>query len=187
MKKFFLFVAFATLSLSAQKVTLDPAHARLAFMVTHMTISHVDGNFGKFNVNLDFTKPDFSDAKFTVSSDVTSLNTGIEMRDNHLKSADFFDAEKYPTLDFTTTSISKGRKGSYKLTGNLTLHGVAKPVTLNVKYNGSVVNPMSKKTVYGFTITGTIKRSDFGIGKDFPESIISDEVQLISNLEFIAQ
>jgi len=189
MKKVFLSVAFtlAALSLPAQKVTLDPAHARLAFVVTHMTISQVDGNFGKFNVNLDFTHPDFSDAKFTLSADVNSINTGVEMRDNHLKGADFFDVEKYPALNFTTTSISKGQDGNYTLTGDLTLRGITKSVTLNVKYNGSVVNPMSKKTVYGFTVTGTIKRSDFGIGGNLPEAILSNDIQLISNLEFVAQ
>ncbi len=189
MKNLVLTLALSLVSLSvfAQKLTLDPNHAKLQFEVTHMTISNIDGEFKKFNAQLDYTKPDFSDAKFTVTADVNSIDTGIEARDNHLKSEDFFDVEKYPDLKFVTTSFVKGKNNNYKLTGNLTLHGVTKPVTLNVKYNGSVINPMSKKKTYGFTVTGSFKKSDFGIGTKFPEAVVSDAVQITSNLEFIAE
>lgn len=182
-----LTLAFATLFVNGQKLTMDPYHAKLQFAVTHMTISSVDGEFKKFNVKLDHTKSDFSDAKFTVTAETNSIDTGIEARDNHLKSADFFDVEKYPSLTFVTTSTTKGKSNNYILKGNLTIHGITKPVTLNLKYNGTTVNPMSKKQTYGFTVTGTFKRSDFSVGTNFPEAVVSDQVNLLSNLEFVAE
>ncbi len=89
------------------------------------------------------------------------------MRDNHLKSADFFDVEKYPTMTFKSTALSAEGKNKFKLTGDLTLHGVTKPVTMDLEYRGTVENPMSKKPTAGFQLTGTIKRTDFGIGTKF--------------------
>ncbi len=182
-----LTLIFASVFTFAQKLTLDPNHAKLQFEVTHMTISNVDGEFKKFDVKLENTQSDFFDAKFTVTADINSIDTGIEKRDEHLKSPDFFDAKKYPSLKFVTTSFVKGNNNNYTLTGNLTLHGVTKPVTLNVKYNGNVVNPMSKKKTYGFTVTGSFKRSDFSLGSNFPEAVLSDAVQISSNLEFVAE
>ncbi|TWP23219.1 polyisoprenoid-binding protein [Apibacter muscae] len=179
-------LVLTTILIPAQKLTLDPNHAKLKFDVTHMTISTIDGEFKKFWVDLDFNNPDFSDAKFTVTSDINSIDTGIEARDKHLKSADFFDAEKYPKLKFVSTSIIKEKKDNYELKGNLTLHGITKPVSLKVKYNGSILNPMTNLKTYGFTISGRFKRSDFEIGNNFPENIVSDYVNIYSNLEFTA-
>ena len=116
---------------------------------------------------------------------MSSINTGNDQRNTHLKSADFFDAAQFGTLTFKSTSFQKVSDKNYKLAGSLTLHGVTKPVTLDVVYNGTVVNPMSKKTVAGFKITGTIKRSDFGIATSFPVTALSDEVKLNANAEFV--
>ena len=106
------------------------------------------------------------------------------MRDNHLKSPDFFDAAKYAEITFKSTGIKSAGKNKYKLTGNLTLKDVTKPVTLDLVYNGIVENPMSKKPTAGFQVTGTIKRSDFNLGSGFPAPMISDEVTIKADGEF---
>ena len=130
------------------------------------------------------TKADHSDAKIEVAAQIASINTDVEQRDTHLKSADFFDAQQYPTLNFKSTSIIRIKGKNYKLPGNLTMHGVTKPVVLNVTFNGTVINPMNKKETSGFTITGSLKRSDFGIGPKFPESMVGDKVTLFASAEF---
>ena len=98
---------------------------------------------------------------------------------------DFFDAEKLPTITFKSTSLEKTEKDKFKLTGNLTMHGITKVVTMDLQYNGTVENAMNKKQTAGFQLTGTIKRSDFGIGVNFPEPMISDEVRIKADGEFI--
>ena len=132
-------------------------------------------------------KEDFSDAVFELTADASSINTGIEMRDKHLQSPDFFDTEKYPRLSFTSTSIKPAGKDKYKLTGNLTLHGITKPVTLNLWYRGTIEHPMSKAPTSGFQVTGSIKRSDFNLGSGFPAPMLSDEVQIKADGEFSKQ
>ena len=115
---------------------------------------------------------------------MNSINTDVEPRDKHLKSADFFDAEKMPTLSFKSTSFKKVKGKDYKMTGDLTMHGVTKPVTMNVVLNGTTTNPMSKKEMAGFKITGVVKRSDFGIGASMPDAMLSENVTLRINTEF---
>jgi polyisoprenoid-binding protein YceI len=109
------------------------------------------------------------------------------MRDKHLRSAEFFEVEKYPKMTFKSTSIEKTGKDKYKLMGNLTLHGITKPVTINMWYRGTIENPQSKAITAGFQFSGTLKRSDFDIGPKFPPSMISDEVKIKVNSEFIKQ
>jgi len=150
-----------------------------------MGINEVDGSFGSVTAKFTSTKDDFSDAAIELSADVNSLNTGVEQRNNHLKSADFFNAAQFSTLTFKSTGFKKTGDKTYQLTGDLTLHGVTKPVTLTATFNGTVVNPQSKKTVAGFKVTGTIKRSDFGIATGFPPAMLSDEVSLVANTEFV--
>jgi len=131
------------------------------------------------------SKEDLTDAQITLTADVNSINTGNEQRNNHLKSDAFFDAAKYGTLTFTSTSFTKGDGKNYTLTGNLTLHGVTKPVTLNVTFNGTFTNPQNHKTSAGFKVTGIIKRTDFGIAPNFPATAVSDDVMLNANVEFV--
>lgn len=188
MKKTALFitaVAF-TLTLGAQSTwKLDKAHAKLGFGVTHLLVSEVEGSFKNFDITVTSTSDDFSGAKIELTADVASINTDNEARDKHLKSADFFDAEKFPQLTFKSTELKPVEGKTYKLTGNLTMHGVTRWVTLSVKYNGTTVHPYNKKSVAGFKITGTIKRSDFGIGASTPAGVVSDEVELNANVEII--
>ena len=176
-------VAFTTLT----NWKSDKAHSRLGFTITHLGISDISGAFKNFEATINASKPDFSDAVFTLSADVASISTDVEMRDNHLKSADFFDAEKYPKLSFKSTSIKPAGKNKYKLSGDLTLHGITKPISMDLWYRGTIENPMSKVPTSGFKVSGVIKRSDFNLGAGFPAPMLSDEVTINANGEFAKQ
>ena len=186
MKKFIISTAtllFITTATFAQW-NMDKAHSQIFFAIAHMGVNTITGNFGTVSATLTSSKDDFSDAVVEFTADVNSLNTFNEQRNNHLKSPDFFDAAQYGTLSFKSTSFTKSGDKSYTVTGNLTLHGVTKPVTLMATFNGTTVNPQSKKTIAGFKVTGTIKRTDFNIGANFPAAMLSDEVALTANTEF---
>ena len=176
----FVFVAFTSFS---QTWVSDPAHSRLGFSISHLTISNITGNFKQFEVTVVSSKADHSDATVEVTAQVASINTDVEARDNHLKSVDFFDVQQFPTLKFKSTSLTKIKGNSYKLTGNQTLHGITRPVNLDVVLNGTVTNPMNKKETTGFSIKGILKRSEFNIGGKFPEAMVGDEVTLIASAE----
>jgi polyisoprenoid-binding protein YceI len=184
MKKIFLlFVLSMSYVVFAQNFTNDKNHSKLGFAVTHLKISTVEGDFKNFTVQLSsFYNQDITATKFHVVAQVNSISTGIEGRDNHLKSADFFDTANYPKLEFTSKSISKVKKNIYKLVGDLTLHGVTKQVSLNLIYNGSVDN--HGIIIYGFTIKGKIDRIDFNIGTDFTNAVVSNMVEISANLQF---
>lgn len=169
----------------AQDWNWDKAHSQLNFSIVHMTISEIGGTFSGVTAKISSSKEDFSDAAIELTGDVNTINTGNEQRNNHLKSADFFDAAQYGTFTFKSTSFKKVSGKNYKLTGDLTLHGVTKPVTLDVVYNGTIENPQSKKPTAGFKITGSFKRTDFGIAPSFPSTGVSDEVKLNANAEFV--
>jgi polyisoprenoid-binding protein YceI len=162
----------------------DKPHSQLGFTVTHLGINDVSGTFNDFDVTVTSSKPDFSDAVFELKANVASVDTRVEARNNHLKSADFFDAEKYPLITFKSTSLEKNGENKYKLTGDLTMHGVTKKVAMDLIYRGTLENPMSKKQTAGFQLTGTVKRSDFSIGGKFPAPFISDDVRIKADGEF---
>jgi len=191
MKKFAIVLsAFVTLTAFTTALTTwqnDDFHSQLGFTVTHLGISEVSGTFNDVDVKVTSSKPDFSDAQFELVAKTASIDTRVEPRNNHLKSPDFFDVEKFPTMTFKSTSLKPAGKNKYKLAGDLTLHGVTKAVTMDVVYNGTVENPMSKKATAGFQITGTIKRSDFALGAGFPAPMISDEVRIKADGEFVQQ
>ena len=147
-------------------------------------VSDVDGEFKDFSATITAAKPDFSDAQFQLTANTTSVNTGVDPRDNHLKTDAFFDVAKYPTLTFTSTGITQTSQNHYKLTGSLTLHGVTKPVTLDLWYRGTIISPLNKAADAGFQVTGVIKRSDFNFGSGFGASLLSDEVAVKANGEF---
>jgi len=182
----FLVLSAFTSSLNTVWKNDDP-HSQLGFTVTHLGISDISGTFNDFDVNINASKADFSDAVFELTANVASIDTRVEARNNHLKSADFFDAAKYPTLTFKSTSFENVGKDKFKLTGDLSLHGVTKKVTMDVLYRGTTENPMSKKQTAGFQLNGTIKRSDFALGNGFPAPMISDDVRIRADGEFILQ
>jgi polyisoprenoid-binding protein YceI len=185
----FIFFAITILLLSsttlfAQKTyTLDKNHAKVGFSVVHFGISNVEGNFKIIDATLNSKKADFADAVITFTADVNSINTDVEYRDNDLKSVNYFDAVKFPTINFKSTSFKKIAGKNYRLVGNITIHGITKPVVFNVIYNGQAVTAMKKSTA-GFTITGTINRLDFGVGGTVITSGISNKIELRSNVEF---
>ena len=188
MKKHFL-AASALLLLStagfSQTWNWDKAHSQLNFGISHMGISEIDGTFSGVTAKISSSKEDLSDAVVELSADVATINTGNDQRNNHLKSPDFFDAAKYPTLTFKSTSFKSAGGKNYTVTGDLTLHGVTKSVVLTATFNGTVVNPQSKKTVGGWKVTGVVKRTDFGIATGFPAAMLGDEVALNANAEFV--
>ncbi|HTH83399.1 MAG TPA: YceI family protein [Mucilaginibacter sp.] len=188
MKKIIILLAIAllpTAGVFAQTTwKVDKMHAQLKFTITHLAVSDVEGVFKDFDVTIVSSKPDFSDAKFTLVAQTASVNTENEKRDEDLRSPNFFEVNKYATMNFTSTGITKVSGNKYKLKGNLTLHGVTKPVIMDLWYRGTITNPMSKADDAGFQLTGEIKRSDFSFGAKYASPILSDEVQIKANGEF---
>lgn len=141
---------------------IDPAHSEVGFKVKHLAVSNVRGNFTKFSGMVKLDEKDISKSKVEVTIDTGSVDTNNDKRDEHLRSADFFDSSKYPEMKFVSTRVMKA-KGGLKVEGNLTLHGVTKPVTLEVEGpTASVVGPY-KMTRRGATARATINRQDFGL------------------------
>lgn len=163
---------------------MDKAHSKLGFTVTHLMVNDVDGNFKNFDATLTSSRPDFSDAAFTMVAQTNSIFTDNEKRDAHLQSPDFFDAQKNPTVTFHSRSITREGANKYKVSGELAMHGITKPVTLEMTFKGPAEHPMTKKQFAGFVITGKVKRSDYKIGDSFPNAMISDEVTITAKGEF---
>ncbi len=190
MKRLFLAPVALLLALTAnaQTWTVDKAHAKVGFTVTHLLLSEVDGNFKTFDAKITSAKPDLSDAVMEMTADVNSINTENERRDGHLKGADWFDAAKFPTLTFKSTSFKKVDGKKYKATGDLTMHGVTKPVTLDVTLNGPITqeSPRGKQEKAGLKVTGTLNRVDFGVGKA-GGAVVSEEIAINVNGEFAKQ
>jgi polyisoprenoid-binding protein YceI len=169
--------------------TIDTAHSEIGFKVKHLVISTVSGKFNSFDGKLEGDIEDIASAKISFSADIDSIHTGNDQRDGHLKSADFFDAAAHPKLSFESTGIEK--KGEdYKVTGNLTLKGITKQVTLNAEFGG-VQKSLYGQTVAGFEVTAKINRQDFGLTwsavTEAGGVVVSDEVKLAANLELIKQ
>lgn len=158
-----LLLLFGFFSINAQsKWTVDKAHSKVQFTVTHLIISEVTGQFKSFDANIEAAKDDFTNAKIEFSADVNSIDTDNEDRDKHLKSDDFFNAEKFPKITFVGKSFKKVGGKNYKLVGDFTMREVTKQVTLDVVYNGSVKDPWGN-TKAGFKIKGEINRFDYNL------------------------
>jgi polyisoprenoid-binding protein YceI len=174
------------LTASAQtKWKLDKSHSSVRFSVSHMVVSEAEGTFKTWDGTVEHTKPDFSDAKISFTIDVASINTDNERRDNHLKSDDFFNAEKYPTIKFEGTSMKPLGNNKYELTGNLTIRDVTKQVTWNVTHGGILAGSRGKKA--GFKATTTINRFDYGLKWDRATEtgglVVGKEVEITVKLE----
>lgn len=192
MKKiFFISVILVAANFSFAQTTTwkdDPWHSKLTFTVTHKGFSSIFGLFQKFEAVIISSKPDFSDAVFTLSVDVASINTEVKMRDDDLRSPNFFDVAKYPTMTFKSTSIrnTTGMKDRFKITGDLTMHDVTKSVTMDLWFRGTIADAMSKKNKAGFQLTGIINRADFNVGPPDPLDISTD-VMIKADGEFFKQ
>ena len=186
MKKTFFTLAFMTTVVVAAQSTWksDGAHSKVGFAITHLMISEVEGHFSEFDITATATDT-FDDAEFTVDIKTTSIDTDNDRRDDHLRSADFFDAEKYPSISFKSTSFKKTGDRTFVLNGDLSMHGVTKPVTLEGKVNGIITDQRSQKLKAGLKLTGTIDRLEFGVGGD--SASLGDEVEMTINLEMAQQ
>ena len=164
MKKLSIVIALLSVALVQAQTTwnIDPSHSSTRFAVDHMVISEVEGIFSKYEGSVIATKDDFSDAKINFTVDVNSVNTDNAKRDEHLRSADFFETEKYPKMTFVSSSVTKTETGKYNLKGKLTLHGVTKEIALVMTYGGTTKDPWGN-TKAGLKVTGVINRTDFGL------------------------
>jgi Uncharacterized conserved protein len=181
----FAVLVLITGSLMAQtNWNADPAHTFVNFSVKHLGISFVNGSFKKFEGSYTSDKKDLSDIKINFSIDASSVSTGVEQRDNHLKSDDFLNAEKYPSLKFESISFKKVSGNNYLLTGKLTIRDVTKVVTFKVVYGGVTKDPWGNNRS-GFTATTTINRFDFGTKYDPTGMGVAKDVTINLNLEFV--
>ena len=168
---------------------LDNAHSNVKFSVTHLLISEVDGSFKSFDGSLQASKPDFSDAAVVFSVDIKSITTDNEMRDKHLQSDDFFNAEKYPAMTFKGVSMTKKDDHNYVLEGDLTIRDVTKRVAFAVMYGGTVKDGYGS-TKAGFKASTVINRFDFNLKwNKLTEAgaIVGQDVPITLNLEFVKQ
>ncbi len=174
-------------SLFSAELMVDDSHSEVKFEVTHLMISTVTGQFGEYDGDIVFDLDSRNFSKFDATVNPATVNTGIEKRDKHLRSADFFHVEKYPNLTFKMTDYShKGNIG--KMTGDLMIHGVTKKVTLDTKVTG-IIKDLQGNTRVGIELRGTINRKDFGLNwnkvLEFGGVAVGDEVRIIVNLETV--
>lgn len=164
--------------------SFDDAHSNLQFSVTNLMVAEIEGSMIIKEAKFTFNQPDFSDASIFILADINTIDTDNDARDEHLRSPDFFDATKYPDLTFQSTQFQKTGASRYSVTGNLTFHGITKPVTMDV-YATEVIRPFDNKPVIGFKATGTIKRSDYDISPETPSTILGDDVTVRGNVIFV--
>jgi polyisoprenoid-binding protein YceI len=172
------------------KWVLDPMHSEVQFKIKHLVISTVSGFFRSFEGQLETENDDFTDAKIDFSLDIASVDTNQGQRDEHLKSADFFDAAQYPKITFKSTSFTKTGDDEYTLVGDLTIKDVTKPVTLAVEFGGSTAD-FYGNTKAGFEITGKINRKEFGLVYDGVTEagaiVLGEDIKLLINVQFAKQ
>jgi len=164
----------------------DAAHSEVDFSVSHLTISQVHGRFGHVTATVVYDASDVTKSTVTATIDVTGIDTGETARDNHLKTDSFFDVAKFPTATFTSTSVTRTTDG-LSIAGNLTLHGVTKPVVLVATGPTGPVPGMDHKQHAGFSASTTISRTAFGIGTAFPSGAVGDDVKLNIDLDVVQQ
>lgn len=164
----------------------DKAHSGVDFSILHMGLSNVRGHFGNIGGTITLNESDITKSAVDVTIDVSTVSTGVAPRDGDLKSPNFFDVAQFPTATFVSTGIAKDGK-SLSITGNLTLHGVTKPVVLQVEGPTGPVPGMDKKPHSGFSATTTISRTAFGIASKYPAAVVGDEVKLTIDLDVAKQ
>jgi polyisoprenoid-binding protein YceI len=162
---------------------VDGAHTRAGFSVKHLVISDVKGDFDKLSGKAQVDEADLSKSSIEVTIEAASISTRDEKRDNHLKSPDFFDVAKFPTLTFKSTKVVAGKDGALTVTGDLTMRGVTKPVTLEGSITNAITDPQGN-TRRGVSVTGKLNRKDFGVSYG-PAAIVGDEVKLDIQAELV--
>ncbi|MBE7170138.1 MAG: polyisoprenoid-binding protein [Williamsia sp.] len=172
------------------KWVLDPTHSELAFKIRHLMITNVSGSFKNFHAEVETEESDFSTAHVDLSADMDSIFTNNVQRDAHLRTSDFFEAETYPELKFTSTNIEKADSDSFALYGELTLKGVTKPVKLHVEFNGLTKDPWGGERA-GFVVTGKVNRNDWGVNfnavLETGGVMLGEEVKINSEIQLVRQ
>ncbi|WP_118194402.1 YceI family protein [Albibacterium indicum] len=172
------------------KWVLDPTHSELIFKIKHLMITNVKGEFQKFNITVDSKGNDFSDAKVSATIETDSIFTNNADRDAHLRSADFFDAEKFPQITFNSMELNKLDDENYQLKGILDMHGVEKEVILDVEFGGFVKDPYGNHKA-GFSVSGKLNRKDWGLNWNAALEaggvMVSEEVRLNAEVQFVKE
>ena len=172
------------------KWSADPTHSELGFKIKHLMISNVSGNFKNFAVEAETEGEDFSTATITLSADMDSINTNNDQRDQHLRTADFFETDKHPQLQFRSTRIEKLDDETFAVYGDLSLKGITQPVKLHAEYSGIAKDPWGGERA-GFLVTGKISRSAFGVTfnavLETGGVALSDEVKIHSELQLVKE
>jgi len=185
-----LLVASLAAPAPAARYAIDTSHSSVGFMVKHLVVSKVRGSFEAFSGAFVFDENDLAAWEVEATIDAASIDTGNDQRDEHLRSADFFDVEKHPTLTFTAKKAVESEPGEYALHGDLTMHGVTKPVVLALEYNGSIEDPWGGTRV-GFSARGKIDRKDFGLTwnkiLEGGGLTVSNEVEILIEIEGIQE
>jgi polyisoprenoid-binding protein YceI len=167
---------------------IDNMHSIIGFKVRHMMISNITGNFGDFNADTTVVNDDFSTAKFNFEASIDSINTGVADRDGHLKSTDFFDSASYPKLTFHSESITKKSDSEFEVSGIMNIKGVEKPIVLSMDYAGIAVDPYGQ-TKAGMSLTGKVKRSDFGLTwsavTEAGNIVLADDIHLNCEIQLV--
>jgi polyisoprenoid-binding protein YceI len=176
-----LLLVAGTAIASPVQYDLDPNHTQITFSWTHFGFSHPSGRFDRFEADFRFDPSDPTRSTVAVTIPVDSIDTGVARLDEHLLGPDFFDVAKFPTATFRSTKVERAGERGLKVTGDLTLHGVTKPVVLDVVVNKIGTHPMAGRAAAGFDAKATIKRSDFGISNSVPN--VSDEIALTITTE----
>ncbi|SRR6266567_135905 len=181
-------LAFSATLAMAQTSTwaIDPAHSEVDFSVRHMSVSNIHGRIGGVQGNIVFNETDATKSTVSVTIDVNTLDTGLAARDNDVKGSGFFDVAKFATATFASTSVVKS--GNHlKVNGNLTLHGVTRPVELDVEGPSAPVPGMDHKPHSGYSATTSLNRKDFGVGPNYGSAVVGDEIKLTIELEVVKQ
>ncbi|MCC5908556.1 MAG: YceI family protein [Balneolaceae bacterium] len=169
---------------------MDPTHSEVQFKVKHLVISTVTGNFGSFDGQIEADDDHFENAEASFTADIDSISTNNNDRDQHLKSDDFFNAEKFPQLKFESTKFDKVDDGQYKVTGDLTIRDITKEVVLDVVHGGTVGDPYGQ-TKAGFEVSGSINRKEFGLTwnavTEAGNVVVADKIKLQLNVQFVQQ
>ena len=172
------------------KWTLDPTHSEVQFKIRHLMITNVTGSFPKFDVQVETQDLDFMTAKVKFTAETAAVSTNNDQRDQHLKSADFFDAAKFPTLSFVATKYEKVDDDSYELYGDLTIRDVTQNIKLDVEFGGVITDPWGN-TRAGFSINGKINRKNFGlvwnVATEAGGLVVGDEARIHAEVELIKQ
>jgi polyisoprenoid-binding protein YceI len=176
--------------MAVTKWIVDPAHSEVQFKIKHLVISTITGSFNNFEGGATSDLSNFEDAEIHFSLDVNSIDTNIEARDKHLRSADFFDAEQYPHITFQSNYFHQVKGEKYKLSGLLTLKGITKPIELDAEYGGSERDAEGNLRV-GFEVEGRLSRQEFGLNymqlTDSGGLLIGEDVRLIANIQLVKQ